>query len=161
MPFKNEKERRDFHDKVMKLRKKMGWGRLRIARELSLSPNTVGNWIYSKKGRSYHRDWERKHRLTTSGHRKVLGKKRPYPVDSVCELCHSSITPKGESLDYHHWDDNNLMKGLWLCRSCHINAEWIDKGSNQQCQWIRRAEGEQYIERYVKLKAQINKKANP
>ena len=159
MPFRNEKVRRVLYDKVMKLRKRTGWGRLRIARELGISADTVGNWLYSKsKGRKYHRDWERKHRLTTTGHRKIVGKKRSYPIDGVCELCNGTITPKGESLDYHHWEDNDLRKGLWLCRSCHINAEWIEEGSNEQRQWIQKTEGEQYIERYILLKAQINEK---
>lgn len=48
--------------RVMELRKKTGWGRLRIARELGISENTVGNWLYPSKGAQYHRDWERKHR---------------------------------------------------------------------------------------------------
>ena len=137
------------HTKVMELRRKTGWGRVKIARKLGISENTVGNWLYSKnKGRKYHRDWERKHRLTTTNHRKLVGKKRPYPIDGTCEMCLN----KSKSLDYHHWDDTNLTKGLWICKSCHINAEWLDHGNNKQRQWIQKAEGEQYIKRYIKLK---------
>jgi len=79
-------------------------------------------------------------------------KKRPYPTDGVCELCLGRLS-ESESLDYHHWDDNDLMKGLWLCRTCHINADWLDHGSIKQRQWIKKAEEEQYIKRYFKLKS--------
>lgn len=44
-----------------------------------------------------------------------------------CELCGGN--PK--KLDYHHWDDNNRSKGVWVCSNmsgnkCHHLAEAID-----------------------------------
>ena len=110
----------------MELRKKTGWGRIRIARELGISPNTVGNWLYSKsKGKKYHKAWEREHRVTTTGYKRLVGKKRAYPKNKICELCNK----KSKILDYHHYDDNDLSKGLWLCRRrCHTFAEIVDKG---------------------------------
>jgi hypothetical protein len=47
--------------------------------------------------------------------------KRPYP--GSCEIC------KGENskLCYHHWDDNNYSKGIWVCVKCHTFVEMIEK----------------------------------
>lgn len=28
---------------------------------------------------------------------------------------------------YHHWDDGNYSKGIWVCMRCHLKAECIDK----------------------------------
>jgi len=105
-----------------------------------------------KKRAKYFKDWERKHRLTTTGHRKLVGEKRPYPTDGICELCSS----KNTSLDYHHWDDTTLSKGLWLCRSCHISIEWFEHGDNSQRSWVKGLEEGKFVERYIKLKAKIN-----
>lgn len=47
--------------------------------------------------------------------------KRPKPAN--CELCGS-----GTNLHYHHWDNSNKSKGVWICRSndCHPLAEAVD-----------------------------------
>jgi len=147
----------ELYKRAMELRKKTGWGRLKIARELGISENTVGNWLYPKgKGKKYHRDWEREHRITTTGHKKLVGSKRPYPQYQVCELCKRR---KRKLLDYHHYDDNNLSKGLWLCRWCHPFAENVDKGFTVP---EIRAMGLTYVgkrlmAKYIKLKSSILK----
>lgn len=46
--------------------------------------------------------------------------KRPWP--GHCELCGN----EGKRLSYHHWDDNDMSKGLWLCSPCHFFAERMD-----------------------------------
>jgi len=77
---------------------------------------------------SYGKDWERKNCTTTirRGKRVCLyGKKRQFPIDSKCEVCQ-----KTKKLDYHHWDDSNLSKGIWCCNVCHQMAEGIDKGND-------------------------------
>lgn len=54
-----------------------------------------------------------------------------------CELCQK----KTDALVYHHWDDLDYNKGMWICRgACHTFAERIEKG---------------WIERYVALKNRI------
>jgi len=42
-----------------------------------------------------------------------------------CELCGKEVK---KYLHYHHWDDENLNIGLWLCIYCHRFAERVDKG---------------------------------
>lgn len=63
--------------------------------------------------------------ITSAGSGKILyGAKRPYPNPQRCELC----AKENETLEYHHYDDDDLLKGLWLCRHCHRFAEDVDKG---------------------------------
>jgi len=44
-----------------------------------------------------------------------------------CELC-SRPTKR---LVYHHWDNDNPAKGLWICSRCHWVAEAIEAVSKQ------------------------------
>ncbi len=53
----------------------------------------------------------------------LKGNKRPYPQDNKCEICHK----ENKRLQYHHWDDSNLMKGIWSCYLCHMMEEKVDK----------------------------------
>lgn len=48
-----------------------------------------------------------------------------------CELCGGSNTSSGKGirLKYHHWDDTDFSKGLWLCSRCHQVAEAVDSGT--------------------------------
>jgi hypothetical protein len=46
--------------------------------------------------------------------------KRPWL--GFCELCGKA--PR--QLSYHHWDDNNPSKGIWVCNRCHMTIEGID-----------------------------------
>ena len=67
--------------------------------------------------------WKRNYRIKRLG---IGGKwvggfnKRAY--SEICEVCGG-----GGVLVYHHWDDSNPNKGLWLCRRCHSIAEIIDR----------------------------------
>ena len=81
---------------------------------------------YREKGTdAFERDREhrRKHYLKTSDgkiHRNL--NKRSYPGE--CEICGKE---QAMSLKYHHWDDNNLSMGLWLCWPCHKFAHLLDE----------------------------------
>lgn len=86
------------------------------------------------KDKAYHRNWERSHRVTTSNNKKIYGNKRPYPKDGHCELCFEkpiihAYRQHGRStrLVYHHWDDSDLSKGLWICPSCHSKITLYDQ----------------------------------
>jgi len=71
--------------------------------------------------------WSRKHKLTTwrKGEQVFMsGNKRDYPKDSKCELCGTKTLKR---LSYHHWDDKDLSKGMWLDFKCHMFAEVVDK----------------------------------
>ncbi len=66
------------------------------------------------------RDWKRKNEL--SGKR-LLKKKRDYPVDQKCELCFEVRL----RLVYHHWDDAKPYLGVWCCAWCHGICESIER----------------------------------
>lgn len=68
---------------------------------------------------SYMREYERKNILSTNG-KKIRVKKRPRTEN--CEVCGRSF----RRLGYHHWDDMNMSKGIWLCSFCHLLAEIVD-----------------------------------
>jgi hypothetical protein len=70
----------------------------------------------------YSKQWHRKNVLCTkNGQILYHVNKRDYP--EKCELCGVS----GQRLEYHHWNDNNLNMGIWICRFCHIMAERVEK----------------------------------
>lgn len=53
--------------------------------------------------------------------------KRPRPEDGACELCRKPT----RKLNYHHWDDEDFSKGMYLCNICHMFAEAVDKGVSE------------------------------
>lgn len=61
-----------------------------------------------------------------------------------CELCSN-----GGRLVYHHWDDNYMDIGMWLCLPCHFVAELIDR------------KGIDIIEKYIYLKKDIESFEDP
>jgi len=70
-------------------------------------------------------------------------RKRPYP--SKCELCDRDtaglgVGGKDLKLYWHHWDENDLDKGIWVCRRCHYIVGFIDY------------KGLESIEKYLKMK---------
>ena len=62
-------------------------------------------------------------RLATGGKRYMGLHKRPYPLDGRCEICNTELI----RYCYHHWDDNNLNLGIWVCGSCDYFMEGIDE----------------------------------
>lgn len=53
-----------------------------------------------------------------------------------CELC----GVENVRLSYHHWDDNNPSKGIWMCYHCHNMITAYEKGKLK------------YLKEYIKLK---------
>lgn len=51
--------------------------------------------------------------------------KRPFPLDGRCEICYTGLG--GQFYDYHHWDDNDLNLGIWVCYACDYLAEGLDE----------------------------------
>ena len=51
-----KEEWKEIIKKALRLRFEYGWGHVRIARELGISPNTVAEWIYRKFPLDYVRD---------------------------------------------------------------------------------------------------------
>lgn len=84
---------------------------------------------FGKTVNQHRRDWMRTHRLVTSNgviHKGELNK-RPYPQDNSCELCHVE-----RRLAYHHWDDSDFSKGMWICIPCHSAVHWLEKHSEDE-----------------------------
>jgi len=80
---------------------------------------------------------QRKFIFLDPGNKNVKGKpKRIYT--GYCEVCGE----ENVRLEYHHWDDSNTYKGMWLCRWCHMLAEAIDRGKP--------------VEKYLSLKKRID-----
>ena len=91
--------------------------------------------------------YQRNHVVVTTGHKRIFGNKRPFPVDEKCEWCgrkriklecHFRLEPYRvygkKRLEYHHWDNNDLSKGLWVCRHCHeeiTEFNWMLEKSNK------------------------------
>jgi hypothetical protein len=76
---------------------------------------------------------------TVFSHGKLLyGKKREWKKE--CELCGKK---RGEvKIFYHHYDDKNLKKGLYLCSWCHYFVERYEKG---------------FLPKYIELKKKMLK----
>jgi hypothetical protein len=82
---------------------------------------------YKKK----NRDWQRKHRVRNKKTYDVLqGNKAPFPEDKKCQVC--GKIPDYQ-LQYHHFDDDNLNQGIWVCKSCHKKIHnALKKGANNE-----------------------------
>lgn len=48
--------------------------------------------------------------------------KRPIPSDNICENCGKPV----RRLEYHHWDDSDFSKGIWVCWRCHRAITFIE-----------------------------------
>lgn len=64
-----------------------------------------------------------KYSLNTKGKVYIGLHKRPFPLNSQCELCSIEL---GKSC-YHHFNDNNPSLGIWVCPTCDYLAEGIDE----------------------------------
>lgn len=64
--------------------------------------------------------------MPKNGKKRYNLRKRKY--SNHCELCGKTHTNKGNRarLVYHHWDDANLNKGIWVCIGCHGFVEKLD-----------------------------------
>ena len=83
------------------------------------------------------------HTTVNGVHGKFKVRKRPKPDN--CELCDST-----SKLQWHHWDDNDLSLGLWLCYRCHFFAEGIESGLSQI-----------HMDKYFSLKQSTRPAPNP
>ena len=99
---------------------------------------------YARFHKAENQECQRRTALTTrdeNGNVLYLVGLNKRPHLGYCELCKA----KNRKLNYHHWDNGNYNKGIWLCYQCHILVEMIDSGISI----------EEIIERYNKLKCKI------
>lgn len=71
-------------------------------------------------------------------------KKRPRP-DDTCELCEGH----SERLNYHHWDNGNYLRGVWVCPVCHYFIHGIEAGCIEKGLHLK----------YIRLKGRIENEA--
>ena len=116
----------ELHSRGMSIKK--------IAHELGVSYLPIWSRLNPKLA-SRRRDKLRTTRVGTT----INGVRRQYKVNKrprpdFCELCEWPIS---QVLHWHHWDDQHLEWGLWLCGACHS--------------WVGRAD-RGYYERYINLR---------
>jgi len=98
-------------------------------------------WISQNKEHwlQIQREYKRRNYLTING-KTVRASKRLRPKDDCCELCRK----QKNILHYHHWDDENLSKGVWVCGSCHLMITAVENPTF-----------EMRLNQYLELKQQI------
>lgn len=71
---------------------------------------------------------------------RIHGVRREKP--NTCELCDSNV-----KLVYHHWDNSELERGVWVCHDCHVICELSDgyHGNRRDLQ-----------SKYIELKENVN-----
>lgn len=100
----------------------------------------------------YQRDYQRKYRVETNGKTYCVRNKRLRP--ETCEICglyHNHLS-------YHHWDDEDLSKGIWLCRFCHPIAEVLDCIKTpclEDSLVVDHTRAKTLAQKYITLKAEI------
>lgn len=108
----------------------------------------IREYTCTKCRRKYDSNYVSTHYLDTyrNGKRIFLkGLKRLYPNNKRCELC--KLLPK-KFLNYHHWDDNDIRKGIWICWYCHGMIELLDRRGKKNI--IK------FIEKYLEFKRITN-----
>ncbi|MBC8521268.1 MAG: hypothetical protein H8D26_04670 [Methanomicrobia archaeon] len=96
-------------------------------------------WRKSARNRRSERKNEKRHKRThvtrTSNKKAIYGKKRKRPVNGICELCNRECDKEKKILHYHHWDDDNIEKGVWVCVICHILIEDAERNEALLRKW--------------------------
>lgn len=104
----------------------------RVSMLLGIGRTAVRNHLNPKRKGDYHERAKAKRRVrgvttTINGvHAHYKANKRPRPDN--CELCNKEVV----HFDWHHWDDSDLSKGMWLCFRCHQFAEGIEHGAHEE-----------------------------
>lgn len=102
----------------------------------------------------YCREYLRKNVLVVNGvYHNVKKRERP----EICEMCGE----RGRRLTYHHWDDNDLRKAVWICSGlCHLIAEVVDcfQGFALQGDVLAHPKMRNLVNKYLELKTNIEAK---
>jgi len=103
-----------------------------------------------KPNNYFHNNPKTRDFIIASTNKIIRGKKRAFPTNRSCEICHYKPLKK---LDYHHWDDSKPIRGLWVCGVCH---KQIHKFENGEPIKQGRFSWEACLDRYLKLKKEID-----
>ena len=113
----------------------LGKSWVKIATELGIGRTAVGVYLRHKSPealslfrakRQMHRKYNRLTTTINGVHKAYKVRKRPKP--ECCELCREEIS----KLLWHHWDDEHLEWGMWLCWRCHRFAEGVERGLHEE-----------------------------
>ena len=98
---------------------------------------------YYKKNRDKILTYDRKHVLKGGANRKHYSNLNKRDYMGFCELC----SKKQEyGLNYHHWDETNPSKGIWICPTCHMVCNGVEK--------------KEVANKYILLKSRIEEEYN-
>lgn len=79
--------------------------------------NDNKQWRLSHPG--YMKEYFRNNMLQINGKTQKVKKR---PRSTKCEICDKSWS----RLNYHHWNNENTLYGIWICNPCHRIAEVVD-----------------------------------
>jgi len=77
------------------------------------------------KDRRKDPDWKESHCRRMVERRPILKLKVRRPYGGYCEICGIDHI---KNPHWHHWDDKDLSRGLWLCFRCHFFVEGVEYG---------------------------------
>jgi len=123
--------------------------RQKIWRDTHKDQRKVAAELYIRNNREKMKRYDRNSSITNRGKRIYGVIKRPY--EGYCELCGRVVGEEIRDLDYHHWDDNDIVpgkkiKGIWVCWQCHQLCELVDKKQIH------------LVQRYLRFKRALNKR---
>ena len=130
----------EFQTKVPELFRR-GKKRKEISIELGIPLGTVDWYLDPERTARYYSNRRTPEKIRMQKLRvKSRREKSRRARTEFCELCGKDELP----LHYHHWDDDNLKLGLWVCPGiCHMFCEGIDKGLS--------------VEKYTELKKLVTR----
>ena len=136
----------EIKERVLKL-KAEGMSFDKIGERVGLTRQLVGKVVHP--GRTEAR---KKLRNQYRVHTTINGVNKRYPVNkracpNLCELCERDKLQSGRAIKlyWHHWNDDKLEMGLWLCRSCHQFVEILEY------------KGTTFVAKYMELKEEKEK----
>lgn len=100
------------------------------------------NYLCKNCERKMITDYNRKNSVGST-YKILKGNKRPYPKDQKCELCHKVK----KLLTYHHWNDKDLRKGIWVCNREHLYITGYEYTKLHKT----------FIKKYLKLKNKLTR----
>lgn len=78
---------------------------------------------HPEHNKALKRNRHRKYIVVVNGKENIVPNKPSRP-DDICELCGRKVW----RLHYHHWDNEHLEWGLWVCGFCHHGVEMFESG---------------------------------
>jgi len=104
--------------KAYRLGKTIAQQKYRLKNKDKINANRQKGTAIYKKQQSYRRN-----NLLNFNGKNIRIKKREY--FGKCEIC--GINKEFVKYNYHHWDDTNPAKGIWVCCRCHTVVEGVER----------------------------------